>query len=94
MTRVMIDKARLAELGKEAAAAADQHGMCSVRALRNNVRDNRRLYRAGEDLHMHKDLVPLHVMAGQVELHAAKPPKESKEQTAPADKQARPGVTK
>ncbi len=71
--------------GKQAAAeAADPAGMCNVRAAMDGVRDNGKTYAAGQTFHMHKDLVPGHVDAGQVDLLPRG--HDSKQQTSPADK--------
>ena len=75
-------------LNKEAAEAADENGMCTVRALKlenGRVRDNGKYYDTGQVFHMHRDLVPVHMQAGQVELVDAAPA--GKQATAPADKQ-------
>ena len=47
---------------------ADVNGMCTVRALHDNVMDNGHRYKAGQEFHMHKDLIESHAAAGQVEL--------------------------
>jgi len=62
---------------------ADQNGMVAVEAAIDGVMDNGKRYAAGTAFHMHKDLVPGHVAAGQVRLVA-----DGKKQQSPAsDKQ-------
>ena len=73
------DKApSLADLRVAAHAAADAEGMVTVKAIgtlrrgrRLPVSDNGHRYEAGQIFHMHEDLVPAHVRAGQVEIVAA-----------------------
>ncbi len=80
----MAEKA-LEQLREAATKAADKNGMCEVVAQIDGVRDNGHKYAKGDGFHMHRDLVPAHARAGQVEL---------KQQGSPADKQARPTATK
>ena len=67
-----------------AAAAADpKTGMVTVTAAIDGLKDNGKAYSAGDTLHMHKHLVPVHVERGMVRM-----------QDTPADRQAFPGKTK
>ena len=94
-------------IAAQAAAVADPNGMCEVRAMIDGVRDNGKTYRAGQTFHVHKDLVPAHVIVDrrtgsrtqQVELVNRQPvtgnPEDgAKAQGTPADKQAVPKNTK
>ena len=76
-------------LQKEAESLADANGMVEVVSLapKGPVFDNGKHYAKGVHFHMHKDLVPAHVQAGQVSLSKeAKKPK-GKQHGTPADKQ-------
>lgn len=73
----------MTELKQAAADAADENGMVAVEAIIDGVRDNGHKYRAGDTLHMHRDLVGPHAAAGQVKIVAGSP-----------DKQATPTVVK
>jgi hypothetical protein len=47
---------------------ADANGMVTVTAAIDGFRDNGKHYRAGDTLHMHKDLVPGALAAKQISL--------------------------
>jgi len=88
-------KQTIDELRTAADAAADDNGMCTCRALIDNVRDNGNRYAAGDALHMHKALVPAHVQTGQVELISAEPKSAgTKQTTTPRNKQTTTGKDK
>jgi len=77
-----------------AASAADDNGMVECVAAIDGVRDNGHRYAKGDTLHMHRDLVPGHVMAGQVKIRGGEPavrqaaPATNRQQTGAADKGA------
>jgi hypothetical protein len=64
-------------------ATANEKGMCTVRAAKDGVTDNGHTYKAGQSFHMHKDLIPAHLAAGQIAPDAG----EAKAAETPADKQ-------
>ena len=84
--------------GQVAADAADKNGMCTVEAMIDGVTDNGHRYPAGKVFHMHKDLVPSHVAAGQVRLAEGgkkqQPEPATKQQPTLSDKQAVPAADK
>ena len=93
------EKPELTGVAAEAERAADANGMCVVTALIDGVKDNGNTYDAGEELHMHKHLVPVHVAAGQVELQGTRDQGPGtrdgeKQQGTPRDKQAGTPVNK
>ena len=47
---------------------ADEQGMVDVVAAINGVKDNGKTYTAGQAFRMHRDLVPAHIAAGQIQL--------------------------
>jgi hypothetical protein len=69
---------------------ADDNGMVAVEAAIDGVKDNGKTYAAGQEFHMHKDLVPGHVAAGQVRVAGTGSPEPGarKQARAPRDKQA------
>ena len=87
------------DIDAAAAKAADKNGMCEVVALIDGVVDNGHRYNAGDEFHMHKDLIASHRATGQVKLAvkggAKASAKNAKKQTrAPRDKQQLGGKDK
>ena len=79
------------QVAKKIEQSADANGMCRVRAL-TKVQDNGNRYAAGDELHMHRDLLPAHLETGQVELIGKNSGKKSKK--TPANKQHTGGSNK
>jgi len=66
-----------------AAGAADEKSMVLCRSLIDGLSDNGHKYAKGETLHMHRDLVPVHMQHGQVEIVVAA---DNKQATPPKTK--------
>ncbi len=77
----------IAKARDDAAAAADDKGMCLVVATHGKVRDNGHTYGRGDEFHMHRDLVPAHMQTEQVTLSG-------KPAVTPANKQQTSGANK
>jgi len=79
---------------RAAGSEADADGMVKVVAVLDGVKDNGKTYAKLARFRMHRDLVPAHVMAGQVGIDGDAALPKAKQQPTPRDKQQRGGADK